>query len=429
MPPAQAKTDPPRRRMSPDDRRAQIIASARAVFLENGFAGTRVRDIAARAGVTENLVYLRFATKDEIYQAAVTEPLERLVDRLVAETGKVSEGADGTRQEKFEQFHKALLSSMLELAPLLAVALFSVPETGRAYYSDVALPRFTEAITEVISDVTGWDADELALDVLVEGTIGLHFGLALGNLFGTRQPDVDQLAHELALLFGNGITSRRQLQPKTSRARKASSKRTSEFAPTPAPPASRMRAEDRRADIARAAREVFLERGFAAARTKEMAERAGITEQFLFRVFSGKEDLYAAAIEDRVEELLTQLAAEFGDIAARNRSGIETLRAINTAGVAIMAELAPLVVIALFSEMERGRSFYRRSLIPMWRTVQKHLAAIEGWDTTGVDPAVMAQAVFGIHFGTAVHHFLVDRPLDVDEVSRRLTQLIASGIR
>ena len=146
-------------------------------------------------------------------------------------------------------------------------------------------------------------------------------------------------------------------------------------------------------------------------------------------MFNGKEDLYTAAIEDRVEELLTQLAAEFGEIAARNKPGIETLRAINTAGLSIMAELAPLIVIALFSEMERGRAFYRRALIPTWRKVQKHLAAIEGWDTTGVDPAVLAQAVFGIHFGTAVHHFLVNRPLDVDEVSHRLTQLIASGIR
>ncbi len=414
--------------MSPDERRAQIIASARAVFLENGFVGTRVRDIAARAGVTENLVYLRFATKDEIYQAAVAEPLDHLVDRLVAETGKLSEGG-GTRQEKFEQFHKTLLSSMLDLTPLLAVALFSVPETGRAYYADIALPRFTEAITEVISDVTGWEADELALDVLVEGTIGLHFGLALGNLFGTRRPDVSQLAHQLALLFGNGITSRRQLRPKATRSRKPRGAPAPEVAPVPAPPNGRMRAEDRRADIARAARDVFLERGFAAARTKEMAERAGITEQFLFRVFNGKEDLYTAAIEDRVEELLTQLAAEFGEIAARNKPGIETLRAINTAGLSIMAELAPLIVIALFSEMERGRAFYRRSLIPTWRKVQKHLAAIEGWDTTGVDPAVLAQAVFGIHFGTAVHHFLVNRPLDVDEVSHRLTQLIASGIR
>src|SRR5882757_2106736 len=138
-----------RRRMTPDARRAQIIASARDVFLQHGFAGTRVRDFAERAGTTENLVYVRFSTKAEIYQAAVTDPLDALVDRLVAETSQL---ADGNRQDVFERFHRVLLASMLDTGPLLAVALFSHPETGRRYYVDVVLPRFTEAITAVISD-------------------------------------------------------------------------------------------------------------------------------------------------------------------------------------------------------------------------------------------------------------------------------------
>lgn len=427
-PPAAKKSAAPARRMAPDDRRAQIIASAREVFLQNGFVGTRVRDIAKRAGVTENLIYVRFASKDEIYQAAVTEPLDRLVDRLVSETGKVSEGGTGTRQEKFEQFHKALLSSMVEMAPLLAVALFSVPEAGRVYYAEVALPRFTDAISEVIADVTGWDADELALDVLVEGTIGLHFGVALETIFGSGKLDVQATAHDLARLFGGGITRKQQLQPRTAKGR-PSAGLVEAASPQLRVPNGRMSAGDRRAQIALAAREVFLERGFASARTREIAERAGITEQFLFRVFDGKEDLYTAAVEDRVEELLTQLEAEFSEIAGRGTSGIETLRAINRAGIATMAELAPLAVIALFSEMDRGRAFYRRALIPAWRKAQSHLSAVDGWDTAGVDPGVMAQAIFGIHFGTAVHYYLVDRPIDVDQVSRRLTAIIASGIR
>lgn len=434
MPPAAKKAakklGAPARRMAPDDRRAQIIVSAREVFLENGFVGTRVRDIAERAGVTENLIHLRFASKNEIYQAAVTEPLDHLVDRLVAETGKVDGCGSGSRQEKFEQFHKAMLSSMLDLTPLLAVALFSVPESGRVYYAEVVLPRFTEAITEVIADVTGWDADELAIDVLVEGTIGLHFGIALEAIFGSGKLDVDRTAHDLAVLFGGGITRKRQLQPRQPAMERSVPERpTTTAVRTAVRRGTRMSAEERRTDIVRAAREVFLERGFAGARTREIAERAGITEQFLFRVFNGKEDIYTAAVEDRVEVLLAQLEAQYSEIAGRGASGVETLRAINTAGIAIMAELAPLTVIALFSEMERGRSFYRRALIPTWRKAQSHLSAIEGWDTAGVDPGVMAQAVFGIHFGTAAHHYLVDRPIDVDAVARRLTQIIASGIR
>src|SRR2546426_8634295 len=100
------------RRMTPEARRAQIIAAAREVFLRHGFAGTRVRDIAEQAGITENLVYIRFATKAEIYEAAVTGPLDALVESLVAAAGRLGT-TDRTgradraeRQRVFEEFHR-----------------------------------------------------------------------------------------------------------------------------------------------------------------------------------------------------------------------------------------------------------------------------------------------------------------------------------
>ena len=157
-----------RRRMTPEDRRAQILAAARSVFLDYGFAGTRVRDIAERAGITENLVYVRFANKNEIYQAAVTDPLEDLVEHLASAITEMTE-AGQSRRKLFERFHAVLYTSMVQMAPLLAAALFSVPEAGREYYSDVVLPQFTAAISGVITDVTGFEVDSLELDVLVEG--------------------------------------------------------------------------------------------------------------------------------------------------------------------------------------------------------------------------------------------------------------------
>jgi AcrR family transcriptional regulator len=430
-----------RRRMTPDARRAQIIASARDVFLRHGFAGTRVRDIAERAGITENLVYVRFSTKAEIYQAAVTDPLDALVDRLVAETGQLG---DGNRQDVFERFHRVLLSSMLDTAPLLAVALFSHPETGRRYYVDVVLPRFTEAITAVISDVTGWRLDSLQLDVLVEGVLGLHFGLALDSIFEDRALDVDEVAHQLAIMFGAGIatapapgTAGTNLPTRTALPKRTALPADTAVpepdvairAPARAEPGARMAAAERRADVALAAREVFVERGLAGARTKDIAERAGITEAFMFRVFDGKEDLYRAAIEIPAEELLARLENDIRLVTNRGTDGIDTLRAINERGIAILSELAPIAVVALFSEMKRGKAFYRRSVIPPLRRTQLYLSGVAGWDTTGVDPDVLWRAVLGIQFGTVVHHLLTDSPIDAPDVAHRLTQLIVSGIR
>lgn len=435
--PVPATASPRGRRMTPEARRAQIIAAAREVFLRHGFAGTRVRDIAEQAGITENLVYIRFATKAEIYEAAVTDPLDALVESLVAAAGRLGTAADqadrAERQRVFEEFHRVLLTNMLDTAPLLAVALFSDPVAGRKYYREVMLPRFTEAVAGVISDVTGWPLDSLRLDVLVEGVLGLHFGLALDSIFDERALDAADVARQLAIMFGYGLldrSDRSRLAPDAvAPAPKVPDTPTE--TPEPSDPDTRVRmpAAERRADIARAAREVFLERGPAGARTKEIAERAGITEAFMFRVFNGKEELYQEAIEVPAREMMSRLERELHEVIVNGDGGVETMRSLIETGLTVLSELAPLLVVALFSEMDRGRSFYRGSVIPALRQTEEYLTHVPGWDTGAVDPEILWRALFGVQFGTVVHHQLTEEPIDAATIAQRLTRLIATGIR
>lgn len=58
----------------------------------------------------------------------------------------------------------------------------------------------------------------------------------------------------------------------------------------------RMSAEERREQILETASDVFAEKGFSGARTKEIASRAGISETLIYKHFSTKEELYASAI-------------------------------------------------------------------------------------------------------------------------------------
>lgn len=58
----------------------------------------------------------------------------------------------------------------------------------------------------------------------------------------------------------------------------------------------RMPAEERKAQILETAAELFAEKGFAGARTKELAQRAGISETLIFRHFKNKEELFAESM-------------------------------------------------------------------------------------------------------------------------------------
>lgn len=70
-----------------DERRAMILTAARTCFLRNGYAQTRMDEIAREAGLSKGGVYFHFQSKDEIFEALHIEHQEQLrqgVDALVA---------------------------------------------------------------------------------------------------------------------------------------------------------------------------------------------------------------------------------------------------------------------------------------------------------------------------------------------------------
>lgn len=68
------------------------------------------------------------------------------------------------------------------------------------------------------------------------------------------------------------------------------------------------RSTETRAALIAAARAVFVERGYAAAGTPEVVERAGLTRGALYHHFADKQALFDAVVRDEAE----QVAAEIG---------------------------------------------------------------------------------------------------------------------
>ena len=56
-----------------DARPGELLAAALDLFVEKGFAATRVEEVAARAGVSKGTLFLYFASKDELFKAVVRE--------------------------------------------------------------------------------------------------------------------------------------------------------------------------------------------------------------------------------------------------------------------------------------------------------------------------------------------------------------------
>ena len=76
-------------------RPSEIIEAALAVFAEKGFAGAKLDDIAARAGVSKGALYLYFETKEDLFKAVVTEAVAPNLEGVLA-AAESFEGPFGT---------------------------------------------------------------------------------------------------------------------------------------------------------------------------------------------------------------------------------------------------------------------------------------------------------------------------------------------
>ncbi len=78
-PPKTAPANRPiRRTRRKEARHGELLAAALDLFVEKGFAATRVEEVAQRAGVSKGTLFLYFHNKEELFKAVVRENISGL---------------------------------------------------------------------------------------------------------------------------------------------------------------------------------------------------------------------------------------------------------------------------------------------------------------------------------------------------------------
>ena len=104
------------------------------------------------------------------------------------------------------------------------------------------------------------------------------------------------------------------------------------------PTATRMSAEERREAILEAARDEFASTGYHGTSTETIAERAGISQPYLFRLFGTKKELFVASIRRCFRETLETFMR-----AAEGKRGEEALKAAGESYMALLADRSRLM--------------------------------------------------------------------------------------
>ncbi|MBV9097326.1 MAG: TetR/AcrR family transcriptional regulator [Frankiaceae bacterium] len=139
-------------------------------------------------------------------------------------------------------------------------------------------------------------------------------------------------------------------------------------------PATRMTAEERRADVLRVAVAQFAKHGYQGTSTEDVARAAGISQPYLFKMFPTKKTLFLALVEHGFARVREAFVAAVGDAA-----GDEALERIGETYGELLRDrdelLLQMQAYAACADPEIGATT-RREFGRLWREV----AAISGVD-------------------------------------------------
>jgi AcrR family transcriptional regulator len=170
----------PRWERRKQDRPAELLAAALAVFVEKGFAGARLEEVAARAGVSKGTLYLYFRSKEDLFEAVVREFVVRRVDdarlRLVQGGGdpphRIRAALDGLWQFFSE-------SSASGLVKLIISEARNFPDIARFYADEVVRPTHEMLADTVRSGIASGHFRAVAVESFVQVLIAPLLTLAL----------------------------------------------------------------------------------------------------------------------------------------------------------------------------------------------------------------------------------------------------------
>src|SRR3954452_11552649 len=203
---SKAKPTSARVRMTGDARRARILEAARKVFSQNGFEGARTKQIADEGGTAEAMIYRHFASKEELFAAAIVEPFEQVVAHALrdAEAFPTISGRD--RIEYSDRLHCEMHEAMRGLVPFLGPALFANPESGRSFYEEHLLPLWKAYESSIVAFQKTHEHREIDPVLLSRMMIGLHMGMAIDAYYRGTEYDAAALGREITDLVHRGLS-------------------------------------------------------------------------------------------------------------------------------------------------------------------------------------------------------------------------------
>jgi len=203
----------PRWQRRPDARPEEILEAAKHVFGESGYAGTKLEDVARRAGVSKGTLYLYFDSKEALFR----EMVRAKVVAALAHAEETVRTFDGSSRELLvilvsSMYRRLRDDGMARVGRVVQAELPSFPELAQFYFEEVIL-RSRRLVSRVLErGVESGEFREVSHGFAARGLASLLVHTAQLQCF-FHDFDPDQLSDEAALgglvdLYLHGVLAR-----------------------------------------------------------------------------------------------------------------------------------------------------------------------------------------------------------------------------
>ncbi len=207
-----------RTRRAPLEVRDLVLKAASELFAEQGYHGTKTREIAERAQVAEPVIFRNFGSKAEIFEASLLAPFTAFAHAWVA-SWRAEPLAAADEYQLTHAFVKGFYDLALEHREVLRTMM-----AARAMGGDAALAEVADRVVKQLGEVLA-----LVRELLVEHrdarewgtldppvTVAVAFGAILAVVVfdewvfvaGERRPGRARQVEELTQMLLNGVAHR-----------------------------------------------------------------------------------------------------------------------------------------------------------------------------------------------------------------------------
>lgn len=132
----------PRWERRKEARPKELLASAIELFVERGFASTRLEDVARRAGVSKGTLYLYYANKEDLFKAVVRQTILPMIDDAETSVAEFDgHSAELLRHVILSWWVRIGSTKASGISKLILAEADNFPELARFYQEEVMTRR------------------------------------------------------------------------------------------------------------------------------------------------------------------------------------------------------------------------------------------------------------------------------------------------